>query len=171
MYLGCVFLSFYIMLTASYLKLQQTFQLEEIESLTEKVVKKASVVKYKNAASSEKIWRRFTRTNGQILVFFDQLAAVNQFWSPHLTTYFACHISMEVFLLYGFIFDHGTAFDLLKKSYFLYFTVEFMLLLIAITYALSAIVRHNVAIYKTNITFCYAFSRYYKPSPLYLLKV
>lgn len=78
---------------------------------------------------------------------------------------------MEVFLLYGFIFNHGNAFDLLKKSYFLYFTVEFMILLIAITYALSAIVRHNVAIYKTNITFCYTFSKYYKPSPVVLLKV
>ena len=78
---------------------------------------------------------------------------------------------MEVFLLYGFIFNYGNAFDLLKKSYFLYFTVEFMILLIAITYALSAIVRHNVAIYKTNITFCYTFSKYYKPSPVVLLKV
>lgn len=76
------------MLSASYMKLQQTFLLEEIEALTEKVVKKASVANYKNVASSEKIWRRFTRTNGKILVFFEQVNLVLKTYFDKLIIFF-----------------------------------------------------------------------------------
>ena len=156
------------MLAANYMTIQQTFLLEKIESLTGKVVRASA--QYKMRMPSVKVWKRFTRINSEIFSFFEQLNANNAFWAPYLSTYFACHVSMEVFLFYGFIFDR-TAFDWLKRSYFLYFTVEFVVLLIAITYACSALVRRNVKIYKTNITFCYAFSKNYQPVPIYLLKV
>ena len=157
------------MLCANYMRIQQEFLLEKIETLTSDILKPTNRLA-KNRISSTMVWQRFTDINTEIFLFFDQLRAVNRVWSPYVSVYFVGHTMIEVYLFYGIIFDSGT-FDLLKRSYFLYFNVEFMLVLYAITHACAVVVRRNIRIWKTNVTFCYAFSRTYQPNPIYLIKV
>lgn len=155
------------MISANYLKIQQTFLMEKIGTLTAKVRKAFAT---SEQMSSGKIWAQFTGINNKIFAFFEQLNAINKYWTFYLSTYFACHISIEVYLIYGLIFDQ-TSFDWFKRCYFIYFAIEFITLLFAITYVCSALVRHNMSIYKTNVTFCYAFSKRYRLNPFILLKV
>src|SRR5699024_7440715 len=137
-----VYISFFIMLSANYMRIQQIFLKEKIESLTELIRKTQHTSR---RISPQIIWHRFNRINSEILNFFEQLRAVSQFWSPYLSAYFLGHISMEVFLFYAVIYN-GKEFNLLLRSIFIYFTIEFMILMLAITAACSAIVRHNVQI-------------------------
>src|SRR5699024_9370861 len=87
------------MLSANYIRLQQNFLMEKTSKLTSQFSQAN-----KRVQSPDIIWRHFTSIHNEILLFFEQLGAFNRFLSPHLSVYFAGHISIEVFLIYGSFF-------------------------------------------------------------------
>ena len=152
------------------MKIQQGFLLTQINTLTRDIQLKSKGQIANKHRSTELIWTRFTNINLEIFTFFDQLRAVNRVWTSFVSVYFVGHTLILVFLFYSLVFDDAE-FEFLKKSYFIYFVIEFAAILLAITNACSVVVRHNIMIYKTNTIFCYHFIRSYQPNVFYLLKV
>ena len=158
--------AFYFFLVARYIRIKQEFKLNKITKLMKVLTTNARQRKPNNPAI---IWPKFCKINQKILFFFDQLRGFNHFWNTYLTNYFLSYIIMICYMGYAFLF--GRADGYWRKSFYIFFSIEFFLMILLITYECSIIVYNNVQIYKTNRAFCYTFGKVAKPNPVYLLKV
>lgn len=168
---GVIYMSYYFVLLVHYTGVRQHALLDELCSLTAMLQPtKKSKAPQPTTNVDEQIWRRFVDLNQRILAFFDELHAYNRYWSPFVSIYFVNYSGMISYLAYGFLFDQAE-FELGKSSFFVFFTVELLAMLLFITYECSRIVRQNVRMFKTNRKFCYDFTRYRSPRLLYILNV
>ena len=135
-------------MTVHYTRIKQHILLDQIHALT---ASKGHSPNFRSRhLPTYAVWQRFCATNQEILQLNAEIAAYNRFWCPYITVYFIGHITMTVFLVYGFIKGGAAAFELGERSFFVFYAVDCFLLMILITYECSMIVYNYVEIYKVS---------------------
>ena len=101
-----------------------------------------------------KLWCEFNQTINQTIYLYEEILGYNKFWSKYLTLYFVSYIIEICYLVYTFFFVDSSIGTFYVKL-FIFFGVEFFLLLTIITYTCSLIVYQNCIIQRNLIAFCY----------------
>ena len=154
----------------NYTRIEQEFLLDKFNTF-----KSRMLLLHKKKHRSSPICGRFCENyfdlNQQMLHFFDRLRAYNRRWSSFVTVYFVVHTFFIVHIMYGLLAESSMTFDLQKRFYFIFFTFELTIIMVAITNECSKIVRNNVRIYKINTALCYVYQERKEAEILYLIKV
>src|SRR5699024_4042815 len=101
--------------------------------------------------SVPKLFHKFDQIQGQILFIYEEIQAHNRFWSKYLTIYFVVYILEVCILTYAALYvpsDIG-----FQKTFFIFFDVEFFLLLIWVTYECSLTVYNNTVAHRRSQQF------------------
>lgn len=161
-----MYVAFYFFLVARYFRIKQQFKIDKISRLMDELIKCKT---NKKIISTDIIWSKFCIINQKILVLFNELKGFSQFWSPYLTNYVVSYIIMICYMGYAFLF--GRADGYWRKSFYIFFSIEFFLMILLITYECAVIVYRNVKIYKINRRFAYLYSETATPPTTKLLRV
>lgn len=137
-------MSFYFVMSTTYFRIRQKCKLVQLENFS-KLDKKLANTKVKQTNTT--IYWKFCSLFQEILNLYKEVSVQNHFWSKYLTAYFIVYIIAIVYLTYCFFFVK-TSLDGIKKSFFLLFANNFMVILIIITLECSRIVRLNLKLHQ-----------------------
>lgn len=160
---GVAIIPFFIALSIHYFQIRQSVLVAQLESFT------SGIVKHSKKRNPD-IWSSFRSINEDILQLNIEMRAYSSFWSRYMTVYFAGYITMDTFLLYGTVFQTEQL-NVFHKSFFVFYGIECLTLLLLITRECTLVVRNNVKIFKAQRRFCFAYSRVARPGVIQLLKV
>ena len=152
---------FYFVLTARYLGVKQQIKIDKLTNLVNGMSKRKNTNNY---------WDQFSKITNQILQLMSELSRFNGFWSPQLTIYILGDVVMICYMTYPSIFGVEGA-TLFQRNFYIFFTIEFLAMLIFLVYECSIIVNKNVKLYKLNRRFAYAYSKLQQPRVSHLLKL
>ncbi len=87
------------------------------------------------------MWNGLNNLNLETFRIFDEIKSHNSYWSKYTTVYFVVYILEICYLSYAFLFVPTNVG--IKRLFFIFFTIEFILLLIYITLECSRVVTTN----------------------------
>lgn len=157
---GVCFIPFYFILNVHYIAIKQRLLIRQSEgNLTELMAIKCNDIR--EGATSVKlasVRRNFGNTFTTMLALFDELNAMETFWRPYVTVDFLGYIGMECYLIHGFLVD-PTRLELGQRSFFLFFAIEILAIILLLTGECSLVVYNSERYYRLNCKFTYELSK------------
>lgn len=153
---GVCFIPFYFILNVHYLLIKQRLLIRQAEgNLGEMIAINSGSSSNDNvnkAAKLAAVRRRFASTFTTMLALFDELQAMDHFWQPYVTVDFLGYIGMECYLIHGFLVDPSSL-ELGQRSFFLFFAVEILAIILLLTGECSLVVHCSERYYRLNRKF------------------
>ena len=153
---GVCFIPFYFILNVHYLLIKQRLLIRQAEGNLEELMAinsgSSSNDNVNKAAKLAAVRRRFASTFTTMLALFDELQAMDHFWQPYVTVDFLGYIGMECYLIHGFLVDPSSL-ELGQRSFFLFFAVEILAIILLLTGECSLVVACSERYYRLNRKF------------------
>lgn len=145
-----VFMLYFFIVTARYLRIKQQFKFRKLKSLSAKLIQRINNFSNKNPTKfkSRTFLQKYARLNREIISLFQEIRAQNRFWSRYLTIYALAYIVEICELTYVFVFYAERI-----KYLYAFLNVQFISILVLLTAECSLILYRNAQIHQLKRRF------------------